>query len=554
MKNKFLIFIFFITNSIFSQDLVSWSLVGSSANLEYIEDIKLDNQNNTLISGYLKGQLNSSYNFICSSCTYIAKYDSTGNPIWFHEMYNAFYSPRLAIDVNDNIYVTGIYSDTLKVGTFTLAPDTAFTENIFLMKLDSSGSVIWGKKITENAPIKDMLIDNNGNLVLAGFTRGISSFTSDTIVSYGGGAKPDILLCKFDTLGNFIWATHAGNSGFYSDIAENIAVDNNDNIFVVGEIRGTAYFDSIVVEPYPVLPTATFTGFVAKYNSNGNAIWAKPTCRNCESNAVASDDMGNCYIGGQGVQDLDSDTAQQTNISNEMYIAKLDGNGIHQWTKPNEQVTSAILYPSQVYDIVIDNNKVYATGYFSDTLLLSPNINLLSSSCSQGTKNIFLISLDLDGNSIWGNGTESCSVISYGNSLDLNNCVFAIGGYTIENTSESTYWENDSIYGMQSRDGLFITVKNLDCDNVTNINNPEVQSFNAFPNPIYDKLYIDTKEFLSGTIIISDYLGRSIINQKITSSKSVINLNHLKSGIYFVSIVSKTSNNHLSNTKRIIKL
>jgi len=107
-----------------------------------------------------------------------------------------------------------------------------------------------------------------------------------------------------------------------------------------------------------------------------------------------------------------------------------------------------------------------------------------------------------------------------------------IGVYTLQIFSSSgdyAYYEN---YILSNQD---ITASN----------------FVIYPNPTGNEIFISSLfEDSNFTVTIYDITGKIILAKKIKTSGKSINIQNLKSGIYFVSIKDKTGNNSI---KRIIK-
>ncbi|MBI2269529.1 MAG: SBBP repeat-containing protein [Bacteroidetes bacterium] len=95
---------------------------------------------------------------------------------------------------------------------------------------------------------------------------------------YFKGVKPgsdkDAFILKFDNSGNRLWATYYG--GIYDDIGKSIATDGNGNVFVTGltsiaagafplQDAGT-YFDNTL--------GGTYDAFILKFDNIGNRLWA----------------------------------------------------------------------------------------------------------------------------------------------------------------------------------------------------------------------------------------------------------------------------------------
>ena len=62
-----------------------------------------------------------------------------------------------------------------------------------------------------------------------------------------------------------------------------------------------------------------------------------------------------------------------------------------------------------------------------------------------------------------------------------------------------------------------------------------------YPNPVREFLTISTKESLSGILVtIYDIYGNELLNKEINNSKTIINVDKLTSGIYFLKLTNNT--------------
>ena len=103
----------------------------------------------------------------------------------------------------------------------------------------------------------------------------------------------DIFVAKIDTNGNWQWAVNAG--GISSDSGYAIAVDSNGNSFVTGYYRDNANFG-----PYILTSNGVQDIFIAKIDTNGNWQWAASAGGSSDdiARAIAIDNNGNSYITG----------------------------------------------------------------------------------------------------------------------------------------------------------------------------------------------------------------------------------------------------------------
>ncbi len=85
----------------------------------------------------------------------------------------------------------------------------------------------------------------------------------DTLTSAGG---KDILVLRYDSLGNLAWARQAG--GASNDAGVDAVVDDSGNVYVTGYFSGTARFGRFKLTSADVEDF-----FLAKYDKNGNVMW-----------------------------------------------------------------------------------------------------------------------------------------------------------------------------------------------------------------------------------------------------------------------------------------
>ncbi|MES2276834.1 MAG: hypothetical protein V4592_12480 [Bacteroidota bacterium] len=170
--------------------------------------------------------------------------------------------------------------------------------------------------------------------------------------------------------------TNPPKDGFFAQagggmfLANDMALDTDNNIYVAGQVSGTNNY-TINFDDFKLPEYGYGDSFLAKYNDQGKAVWAKSFGGKNESQiySVATDKSQNVYVAGTFVQALNIDGTSLAikPISNpggsanetDMFLAKFDINGKLQWLK---QVSGlGIERPTA---IAVDNSgKVYVTGY-----------------------------------------------------------------------------------------------------------------------------------------------------------------------------------------------
>ncbi len=145
----------------------------------------------------------------------------------------------VAVNSGGDVFITGMFnSDLIFDSTITLL-NTGFSE-MFAAKYDDNGQVIWATRAFGNYGDQGQCVatGSSGNIYTTGeFFSNSITFDSLTLVNnhitpYFDDATTDIFLVKYNNSGKAIWAKSGG--GTYLEFVRGIAVDENENITIVG--------------------------------------------------------------------------------------------------------------------------------------------------------------------------------------------------------------------------------------------------------------------------------------------------------------------------------
>lgn len=238
---------------------------------------------------------------------YIVKYDSSGNIIWAKSAggIGDQKAAGVALDAAGNIYVTGYTSsihDTMSISTYKIDSDTG---SLFIIKYDSSGNILWAKGYGHNdsfaSEITGTEMDSAGNLYITGYYMGTIKLGLTTLYNQSTAwYDHDIFLAKVDPIGNIIWAKRAGGTG--DEGAQSLAISSLGNICISGDFDSTIMFDNITLnKPYPNY----YPGFIAEYKPDGSPVFATSIKSGTQSstltavrytNGLSTDKYNNLYI------------------------------------------------------------------------------------------------------------------------------------------------------------------------------------------------------------------------------------------------------------------
>ncbi len=184
---------------------------------------------------------------------------------------------------------------------------------------------------------------------------------------------------SFSQIPQYNWAKSIGGTG--GDKSTDIFTDKFNNTIVVG------YFNSSKL----YFPNNTLTNvggndiFVAKYNSNGDLLWAKSAGGNMSDIAhkVFVDKEGNIFISGMfGSSNLNfGNTVLASNGASDIFIAKYDKDGNSIWAKRAGSANGN----EECYGLVVDKsgNPIIGGSYnstivFDNDTLVTTEINAMS--------------------------------------------------------------------------------------------------------------------------------------------------------------------------------
>jgi hypothetical protein len=238
----------------------------------------------------------------------------------------------VAVDAAGNTYVTGIFRNTLTLGTTTLTSVGDY--DVYVASLDNAGKYRWAVRAggLDWDISNGLALDAQGNVHITGYYESSEAqFGLATVTNAGYGAS--VFVAKLSSAGTWLQASSAGGSGDTYTVGVALAVDKAGEVYVTGGFRGAITFGTT-----PLVCYGAYNGFVAKLNTNGTWQWAVAGGSSAYDfgNAVALDLQGNAYVTGSfqgrtatfGATTL---TNVGANGSGDLFVAKLDGNGNWLW-------------------------------------------------------------------------------------------------------------------------------------------------------------------------------------------------------------------------------
>ena len=197
---------------------------------------------------------------------------------------------------------------------------SGFQNLIFSQNLDFEWIKIHGaySGVNPEVYVFDVQSDHNNNVIVLGSFSSTAIFDSDTLYSID---DRDIFLIKYNPVGEIQWIKHFGGNNY--DSPTSIAINNNNDIYILGTFMEECYFDGFL------LTTSNFREqFLVKINESGVTQWAKSFKSDSNSRKIIIDDYGNIYYAGW-IDDYITfgDNTLSTDGYSDIFIAKLDQAG-----------------------------------------------------------------------------------------------------------------------------------------------------------------------------------------------------------------------------------
>ncbi len=286
----------------------------------------------------------------------------------------------------------------------------------------------WGTYFgDERFVLSDSEIDSTGNLYIVGNINGtdltnITTFTNTSSYHQNfGGGDYDGFLIKFNNLGQIVWGTFLGGSGF--DRISDLDIDNNDNLYIIGSTNSNSNIATVGAFQENLIGGGDC--FITKFTSSGSVVWSTyfggSGDESITNSRIAFDGLNNFYILGTTFSPnmATAGVFQETKNNSSFQISKFDINGNRMWTTYyglNTNIWNIKANPSNLYIASVTNDCPPLNSY--NTYFGTPNsYQPILGSC----KDIFLTKFNTTGQRDWSTyyGGNAFENVEMKNSLDL---------------------------------------------------------------------------------------------------------------------------------------
>ncbi|MEO1437307.1 MAG: T9SS type A sorting domain-containing protein [Bacteroidota bacterium] len=556
MKAHFyLLFFLLFLGSITSAQTVEWIGQFSSPSGVNIIDMSQDAQGNI----YLCGTFGDSADFDPGpdvfellGTSYVAKLDANGDLVWA-KSFNGFGVETVRPDNDGNVIIGFAFFQTIdfdpgpSVQNISPSGDT----DILILKLDVDGNFVWANQIsgTSTASPNDLAIASDGSIVVTGNFRSTPDFDpgpgTNTLTAFGGS---DCYVLKLDNDGIFQWVRQFGGSAF--EYGAKIALDDTDQIYVLGEFFGTADFDP-GAGTMDLSPQGSSDMFFMKLSASGSVDFVTQFGSTVSQfpETLRIEDDGFAYVSGgfSGSGDFDPGTGtfDMTALGDrDGFICKLmASSGDLVWARQFGATQADVSTQSVA---VTSDGTVFSTGSFSATPDFDPGADeFLIAGENLVDFDIFISRLNQDGDFECATGFVSLDTQLGLHLLSTDSDELIMSGVfegTVDFDPGPGVLEltNNGESGILSNNGVdaFILQLGLDaCPPVSVFDPVFAEEIDLFPNPTSGQLRIELNDtYADLTIRVIDVMGRIVDIQAFQFLDQIdLDLNGA-SGMYFIEL------------------
>lgn len=331
---------------------------------------------------------------------FLLKLDRDGRFVWAKKIGTSGFesSGNMVMDENDNLYLSGRFSNTIDFdpgpGTFNLYPTFSISnEEAYVSKFDTAGNFYWAVSAQlsyygEFEPLATTY-DHNGNIFVGNFGE----------------------ITKIDTAGNYLFRKQFNNNpvtvNLYFSITS-LSADNNGNIYAAGYFSDTVDVDPDTASSLYLYANAFLNSFICKLTNAVDLQWATSfpesgVYSNWNSrNAAHSVNVINneVFVGGwfndtinvnasAGYYYLYENNGDTLGNSYDAYIVILDIQGNFKWAQS---------FGGNTYDklgtITANSNQIIIAGDFNDTADFDPGpLNQTLMFNGLGNSNVFIVKI-----------------------------------------------------------------------------------------------------------------------------------------------------------------
>lgn len=397
-------------------------------------NIAIDATNNIYIIGNFSGIVNFDPNTGTSTLdslngtTFFAKYDNNGSYVFAANLANNNIN-TIIVDNSNAVIIAGIFNG---LRDFDPSAATAnllsVSTNGYIAKYTSTGDYTFAKLIGGDKPINQVFsligTDALNNIYRVGSLSAVTDLDpTPAVFNVSSVSTQGVFMAKYTPNGSALLWGRSLSAPIGGTLALSVMnTDASGNTYITGRFSGTVDFDpsSNTANLTNVSSTTLSDFFMAKYDSNGNYLWAKQLGTfSAGAKRMLFDSLGNFYfvarVNGTAPIDFDPSAATASYTPQggiDIVLAKYSPNGDYIWAK-GIGGSGASLNETH---IELKGNSLYVTGLFNGSVRFNPATNDVVTLV--GNLNGFIAKYDLNGDyqfayPVAGGTTGTNSTVTY---------------------------------------------------------------------------------------------------------------------------------------------
>jgi hypothetical protein len=367
MKKIYLFTLTFLCLTFISNGQITWEKLFSAKNTDVFRSVKEVPAGGYVAAGY------TSDSTVSDTDAYVVRMTNAGDTLWT-------YRQNIGLSKKDLFYKVIVTADGGFVMCGYTSSITGISDDILIVKLNSSGQMVWTKTLGGSGRdrAQEVIELSNGSFVVTGYT------TSSPASYY------DAFLYKINSSGDSLWYKLYATGSFLYDDANCVRALSNGGFLMGGQsANGANGFDQ----------------FLIRTDDSGNVLWTKKFGTAGTDNIESIEVGNNCFY-------LSGGTSGAGMGGDDGYVVKTDTLGNVIWSK-----TYGGSFPDDFHTIQItgDGGLVMA-GTTSSTGPLQPNM--------------WLMRTNADGDSLWSNTYGGDNHDHGYSAIQTSDGGFAIVGHT----------------------------------------------------------------------------------------------------------------------------
>ena len=251
------------------------------------------------------------------------KLNSNGNILWLKLIggRNIDDPTDITINIENEIYLSGIFKDTLYIGLDTIISSDYIDS--FVAKFDSLGNMLWVNQLAGlgNQQCISLQSDIEGNLLSTGYFSKSIEFPPPYPGPYQAQGESDGFTAKWTSTGDLIWVNFIKGSG--KSIVKDILMDANNDYYIIGDYTDSLAIGNSISNEFSYGKTDVF---IIKYSNSGILSWAQTL------GSINDDKAKRLTLGGNGKMIFIGEFKEDLKYNDDILLSSDGGDDIFQLT------------------------------------------------------------------------------------------------------------------------------------------------------------------------------------------------------------------------------